>query len=151
MRKMSRMSRPRRCSISTSLSTKGWPNRSAMMCPTVVLPAPMKPTSTTTIGFSFAYCGNEGDATVGCWPFQHAGVRNMTELYPPIEPYDQGLLDVGDGNLVYWETCGNPDGKPAVMVHGGPGQGCVPNMRRMFRSEERRVGKECRSRWGRYQ
>ena len=56
----------------------------------------------------------------------------MTELYPLIEPYDQGLLDVGDGNLVYWETCGNPDGKPAVMVHGGPGQGCAPNMRRMF-------------------
>ena len=56
----------------------------------------------------------------------------MRELYPPIEPYDQGLLDVGEGNLVYWETCGNPDGKPAVMVHGGPGQGCVPNMRRMF-------------------
>jgi proline iminopeptidase len=46
----------------------------------------------------------------------------MTELYPPIEPYDQGLLDVGDGNLVYWETCGNPEGKPTVMVHGGPGQ-----------------------------
>jgi proline iminopeptidase len=56
----------------------------------------------------------------------------MVELYPPIEPYDQGLLDVGDGNLVYWETCGNPDGKPAVMVHGGPGQGIAPNMRRMF-------------------
>jgi len=56
----------------------------------------------------------------------------MRELYPPIEPYDQGLLDVGEGNLVYWETCGNPDGKPAVMVHGGPGQGCAPNMRRIF-------------------
>jgi proline iminopeptidase len=56
----------------------------------------------------------------------------MTDLYPPIEPYDQGQLDVGDGNLVYWETCGNPDGKPAVMVHGGPGQGCVPGMRQMF-------------------
>lgn len=56
----------------------------------------------------------------------------MVELYAPIEPYDQGLLDVGDGNLVYWETCGNPAGKPAVMVHGGPGQGCSPNMRRMF-------------------
>jgi len=56
----------------------------------------------------------------------------MVELYPPIEPYDQGLLDVGDGNLVYWETCGNPDGKPAVMVHGGPGQGVTPNMRRTF-------------------
>jgi proline iminopeptidase len=56
----------------------------------------------------------------------------MVELYPPIEPYDQGLLDVGDGNLVYWETCGNPDGKPAVMVHGGPGQGIAPRMRQMF-------------------
>ena len=56
----------------------------------------------------------------------------MTELYPPIEPYDHGLLDVGDGNLVYWETCGNPDGKPAVMVHGGPGQGCTPKMRQIF-------------------
>jgi proline iminopeptidase len=58
--------------------------------------------------------------------------RNVVELYPPTEPYDQGLLDVGDGNLVYWETCGNPDGKPAVMVHGGPGQGITPGMRRMF-------------------
>jgi len=56
----------------------------------------------------------------------------MTELYPPIEPYDYGLLDVGDGNRMYWETCGNPDGKPAVMVHGGPGQGCSPRMRQMF-------------------
>jgi proline iminopeptidase len=56
----------------------------------------------------------------------------MTDLYPPIEPYDHGLLDVGDGNLVYWETCGNPAGKPAVLVHGGPGQGCVPRMRQTF-------------------
>ena len=56
----------------------------------------------------------------------------MIELFPPIEPYEHGLLDVGDGNLVYWEACGNPAGKPAVMVHGGPGQGCSPNMRRMF-------------------
>jgi hypothetical protein len=43
----------------------------------------------------------------------------MVELYPPIEPYAQGLLDVGDGNLIYWKTSGNPDGKPALMVHGG--------------------------------
>ena len=56
----------------------------------------------------------------------------MAELYPPIEQYDQGMLDTGDGNLVYWEACGNPDGKPALMVHGGPGQGCAPNMRRGF-------------------
>jgi proline iminopeptidase len=62
-----------------------------------------------------------------------------SELYPPIEPYDHGLLDVGDGNLVYWETCGNPDGKPAVLVHGGPGQGCSPRMRRMFDPERYRA------------
>lgn len=56
----------------------------------------------------------------------------MAELYPPIEPYDQGMLDVGDGNLVYWETCGNPDGKPALVVHGGPGSGCSARMRQGF-------------------
>lgn len=56
----------------------------------------------------------------------------MAELYPPIEPYETVMLDVGDGNTVCWETCGNPSGKPAVMVHGGPGQGCSPNMRRGF-------------------
>jgi proline iminopeptidase len=52
--------------------------------------------------------------------------------YPEIEPYDQGMLDVGAGNLVYWETCGNPAGKPAVVLHGGPGSGCTPGMRRYF-------------------
>ncbi|MET8243590.1 prolyl aminopeptidase [Streptomyces sp. NPDC005202] len=51
-------------------------------------------------------------------------------LYPEIEPYDHGMLDVGDGNRVYWETCGNPHGKPAVMLHGGPGSGCTPRYRR---------------------
>jgi proline iminopeptidase len=51
-------------------------------------------------------------------------------MYPPIEPYDHGMLEVGDGNLVYWETCGNPDGKPALVVHGGPGSGCSTGMRR---------------------
>ena len=53
-------------------------------------------------------------------------------LYPEIEPYDHGMLDVGDGNLVYWETCGNPHGKPAVVLHGGPGSGCSPYSRRFF-------------------
>ena len=56
----------------------------------------------------------------------------MASLYPEIEPYDHGLLEVGDGNLIYWETCGNPDGKPALMLHGGPGSGCRPGMRRYF-------------------
>ncbi len=53
-------------------------------------------------------------------------------LYPEIEPYDHGVLEVGDGNRVYWETCGNPHGKPAVVLHGGPGSGCSPYPRRYF-------------------
>ncbi|WP_405947280.1 prolyl aminopeptidase [Streptomyces prunicolor] len=53
-------------------------------------------------------------------------------LYPEIEPYDHGMLDVGDGNRVYWETWGNPRGKPAVVLHGGPGSGCSPRSRRYF-------------------
>ncbi len=61
------------------------------------------------------------------------------DLYPPIEPYDSGLLDVGDGNLVYWEVCGNPDGKPALVVHGGPGSGCTPRARQYFDPERYRV------------
>ncbi|WP_419927634.1 prolyl aminopeptidase [Candidatus Poriferisocius sp.] len=56
----------------------------------------------------------------------------MAGLFPEIEPYDAGHLDVGDGNSVYWETCGNPEGKPAVVVHGGPGSGCTPMHRRFF-------------------
>ncbi len=53
-------------------------------------------------------------------------------LFPKIEPFESGHLDVGEGNRVYWETCGNPDGKPAVVVHGGPGSGCTPLHRRFF-------------------
>jgi proline iminopeptidase len=56
----------------------------------------------------------------------------MTGLYPPIEPNGHGMLEVGDGNHVYWETCGNPQGKPAVVVHGGPGSGCSGWHRRLF-------------------
>jgi proline iminopeptidase len=53
-------------------------------------------------------------------------------MYPPIEPYDHGWLDTGDGHRVYWELCGNPRGKPAVFLHGGPGSGCTPEHRRLF-------------------
>ena len=56
----------------------------------------------------------------------------VSALYPPIEPYEHGMLAVGAGNLVYWETCGNPLGKPAVVVHGGPGSGCTDWQRRLF-------------------
>ena len=54
------------------------------------------------------------------------------ELYPPIEPFETGMLDTGDGHQVYWERCGNPKGKPAVFLHGGPGSGCSPDHRRLF-------------------
>ena len=57
------------------------------------------------------------------------------ELYPAIEPFKSGLLDTGDGHQIYWELSGNPDGKPAVFLHGGPGSGCSPDHRRLFDPE----------------
>jgi proline iminopeptidase len=63
----------------------------------------------------------------------------MRDRYPPIEPYETGLLDVGDGHRVFWETCGNPDGLPALVLHGGPGTGCGPGLRRYFDPERYRI------------
>ena len=63
----------------------------------------------------------------------------MSDRYPPIEPYDEGMLDVGDGNVVHWETSGNPDGKPAVVLHGGPGSGSSPRTRSLFDPDAYRV------------
>ncbi|HEX4765376.1 MAG TPA: prolyl aminopeptidase [Lichenihabitans sp.] len=60
------------------------------------------------------------------------GSSALHALYPPIEPYRQGRLEVGDGHSLYWELCGNPRGKPAVFLHGGPGAGCSPTHRRQF-------------------
>ena len=53
-------------------------------------------------------------------------------LYPPVEPHRHGLLAVGHGHEIYWEECGNPEGKPAVFLHGGPGAGCDTRARRFF-------------------
>ncbi|MEM8554478.1 MAG: prolyl aminopeptidase [Pseudomonadota bacterium] len=53
-------------------------------------------------------------------------------LYPPIDAFDQRMLDTGDGHRLYVEQCGNPNGMPVVVVHGGPGGGCSPAMRRYF-------------------
>ncbi|MFP5329965.1 MAG: prolyl aminopeptidase [Alphaproteobacteria bacterium] len=58
--------------------------------------------------------------------------RQRRTLYPPIEPYKTGYLEVGDGHTLYWELCGNPDGKPLVFLHGGPGVGISPDHRRQF-------------------
>ncbi|MDQ0324321.1 proline iminopeptidase [Rhodopseudomonas julia] len=65
--------------------------------------------------------------------------RGLKTLYPPITPYASGTLDVGDGHSVYWEISGNPEGKPAVFLHGGPGGGCSPAHRRLFDPERYRV------------
>lgn len=54
------------------------------------------------------------------------------KLYPPLEPDRTGQLDVGDGHELYWEESGNPEGKPVVFLHGGPGGGCTPRMRQFF-------------------
>ncbi len=53
-------------------------------------------------------------------------------LYPPVEPFDQRMMDVGDGHRVYVEQCGKREGIPIVVLHGGPGGGCSPAMRRYF-------------------
>lgn len=58
--------------------------------------------------------------------------RAVNFLYPPIEPFDWEILDMGDGHQIYVEQCGNPDGVPVVVFHGGPGGGCSPAMRRFF-------------------
>lgn len=59
--------------------------------------------------------------------------------YPATEPYETGRLDVGQGHRVYWEVCGDPSGKPAVVLHGGPGSGATPSWRRFFDPARYRV------------
>lgn len=53
-------------------------------------------------------------------------------LYPKIEPFESGHLQVDDTHSIYWEVCGNPNGKPVVFLHGGPGAGTNPSDRRYF-------------------
>jgi proline iminopeptidase len=60
-------------------------------------------------------------------------------LYPEIEPYETGMLLVGDGQRIYWEQSGNPHGKPVVYLHGGPGAGTSPWQRRFFDPEKYRI------------
>jgi proline iminopeptidase len=66
-----------------------------------------------------------------------ATVRN--QLYPEIEPYNAGWLKVSDKHDIYFEECGSPSGKPALMVHGGPGGGCNAAMRRYHDPERYRI------------
>ena len=63
----------------------------------------------------------------------------MRDLYPEIEPLATGMLDVGDGQHIYWEVSGNLEGKPAVFLHGGPGAGTSPAYRRLFDPQRYRI------------
>lgn len=63
----------------------------------------------------------------------------MKTLYEPIEPYDSGMLAVSPIHTIYYEQCGNPDGKPVVFLHGGPGGGIVPLYRRFFDPKAYRI------------
>jgi proline iminopeptidase len=60
-------------------------------------------------------------------------------LYPPIEPSRKGHLEVGEGHEIYWEECGRPDGLPVIALHGGPGGGAAPAMRRFFDPKRYRI------------
>jgi proline iminopeptidase len=63
----------------------------------------------------------------------------MRTPYPDIEPYATGMLEVGDGQRLYWEESGNPDGRPVVFLHGGPGGETSPRHRRAFDPERYRI------------
>ncbi len=60
-------------------------------------------------------------------------------LYPDIEPFDSGFLTVSERHAIYYEQCGNPEGQPALFVHGGPGGGCETGDRRFFDPEHYRI------------
>ena len=65
--------------------------------------------------------------------------RAVEFLYPAIDPFDQRVMEVGGGHRIYVEQCGNPMGIPVIVLHGGPGGGCSPAMRRYFDPEVFRI------------
>ncbi|MET1162399.1 MAG: prolyl aminopeptidase, partial [Pseudoxanthomonas sp.] len=63
----------------------------------------------------------------------------MRQLYPELEPFDTGTLKVDGRHELYYEQCGNPEGKPVGILHGGPGGGCSPKMRRFHDPAKYRI------------
>lgn len=66
-------------------------------------------------------------------------IRDRLDLYPPLTPFREYRLPVGGGHTLYVEECGNPNGTPVVILHGGPGGGCNPTMRRFHDPERYRI------------
>lgn len=65
--------------------------------------------------------------------------QSLRTLYPPIEPHKTGMLPVEGNHTLYWEECGNPQGKPVIFLHGGPGGGLDPSYRSFFSPEYYRI------------
>src|ERR1700761_9162222 len=72
-------------------------------------------------------------------PARRAATPRRAGLYPPIKPYNTGMLRVSAVHEIYYEESGNPHGKPALFLHGGPGGGTEPAMRRFFDSRRYRI------------
>ncbi|WP_029375671.1 prolyl aminopeptidase [Oceanicola sp. S124] len=71
---------------------------------------------------------------------RNSGQKSASQvLYPPLDPFDQRMLPVGEGHELYVEQSGNPEGEAVVVLHGGPGGGCSPAMRRYFDPDHYRI------------
>lgn len=68
-----------------------------------------------------------------------SGGEALRTFYPPIEPYQTGYLEVSGGHTIYWEESGNPEGKPILFLHGGPGIGTSPYHRSFFNPDHYRI------------
>ncbi|HEU4506747.1 MAG TPA: prolyl aminopeptidase [Pyrinomonadaceae bacterium] len=66
-------------------------------------------------------------------------METLKTLYPETEPYDSGHIRVSDVHQLYYEQCGNPNGKPLLFLHGGPGSGLIPDYRRFFDPQAYRI------------
>lgn len=73
---------------------------------------------------------------VVCGCSERKSTDNETNLWPEIEPFETGYLKVSDIHEIYYELCGNPEGIPVFVIHGGPGAGCSPYMRQFFNPEK---------------
>jgi proline iminopeptidase len=67
------------------------------------------------------------------------GAGPRSGLYPPLEPFRQQIVEMPGGHRIYVEQCGRADGEPVVVLHGGPGGGCSPGMRRFFDPRHYRI------------
>jgi proline iminopeptidase len=71
-----------------------------------------------------------------CHNSSHSVIENEVSLWPEIEPFQTNYLRVSDIHEIYYELCGNPEGKPVFVLHGGPGGSCSPYMRRFFNPDK---------------